>query len=252
MRLSFVIFILFFFIPTIVFADAKSDFEYQYTKYRDNYLEFSIFKKDYLATPSLDNQQKVLLSLKQSLVARDLSKASLSRYLSDLILTNQVNYDPLVPVLQALESARQYFTLKANEAQTVVTLENLKEFDKEYLATSLNSERALKLGIVSHKIAKLVRIQNDSQKAYETLKYRLPDTISIRAKERLSELERDHLEINKKIDELANLVVSIEGQENVDSPVFFSGKVEPLMQIRTMQLNWIDKLIDLDRNYAKI
>ena len=45
------IFIIFLLLPTIVFADAKSDYDYQYTRYRDSYQEFIIFKKDYLTLP---------------------------------------------------------------------------------------------------------------------------------------------------------------------------------------------------------
>ena len=246
------IFIIFLLLPTIVFADAKSDYDYQYTKYRDSYQEFIIFKKDYLDTPSLDNQQKVLLSLKQSLVSRDLAKSSLAWYLSDLINLNKVKYKPLDPILTMLSDARLYYLAKANEAQTVVTLSNLKEYDKSYLETSTNPESALRFGIMAHKLAKLVYIQEESLKAYQSLKYKLPDNVSIRVQERLVDLESDWQAINQKIDEIGSYLLSKEGQESVDSPVFFSGKVEKFIEIRELQITWIDKLIDLDLNYAKI
>lgn len=242
----------FFLLPTIVSADAKTDYDYQYTRYRDSYLEFTIFKKDYLATPSLDNQQKVLLSLKQSLVSRDLAKASLAWYLSDLINLDKVKYEPFNPILASLSSARQYYTAKADEAQTVVTLSNLKEYDKNYLETSVQPERALRFGIMAHKLAKLVHIQEESLKAYESLRYKLPDSVSIRVQERLVDLDVDRLVINQKIDEISGYLLSKEGQESVDSPVFFSGKVEKFIEIRELQITWVDKLIDLDLNYAKI
>lgn len=241
-----------FAIPRTVLADSKSDYEYQYTKYRDSYLEFSIFKKDYLNTPSLDNQQKVLLSLKQSLVSRDLAKASLAGYLFDLIQVNKIDYSPMVPILQGLSNSRQYFISKSNDAQSLVTLENLKNYDKEYLKTSIESERYLKFGIVAHKIASLVRIQSELSKALEKLKYKIPNETSARLLERLTELENDHAIINEKIDTIAEYLISEEGQENVDSPIFFTGRIEKLSEIRELQLDWVDKLIDLDLNYGKI
>lgn len=252
MKLKLALLAVFFLLPTIVFADAKSDFEYQYTKYRDSYLEFSVYKRDYLSTPSLDNQQKVLLSLKQSLISRDLTKASLARYLIDLITVDKVVYDPLNSIVQSLDDSYLYFNGKANEAQSVVTLENLKDYDLNYSQTSLDSEKALKLGIVAHKIAKLIHLQDQSTKAMETLKYKLPDSISIRVKERVAELDQERLVINQKIDELMNYLLSKEGQESIQSPIFFGSRVDKLSEIRTLQLNWIDKLIDLDLNYGKI
>jgi hypothetical protein len=105
---------------------------------------------------------------------------------------------------------------------------------------------------LAHKIANLVHIQQKETKAFETLKYRLPENVSVRVGERLSELERDNLLIDSKIDELANHIISKEGQESVDSPIFFTGKIDKLGEIRNLQLIWIEKLIDLDLNYGKI
>ena len=133
------IFIIFLLLPTIVFADAKSDYDYQYTRYRDSYQEFIIFKKDYLDTPSLDNQQKVLLSLKQSL-SHAICQVFACLVSIRLINLNKVKYKPLDPILTMLSDARLYYLAKANEAQTVVTLSNLKEYDKSYLETSTNQK----------------------------------------------------------------------------------------------------------------
>jgi len=172
--------------------------------------------------------------------------------LQDLININKTNYPQLQPILGSLIDSRSYFLSKANEAQTVVTISNLKDYTADYLLTSIEPEHSLRYGILGHKIAKLVKIQVDSKKALESLKYKLPESASVRVGERVRELEKTHEDINIKIDDLANYVISPEGKESVDSPIFFAGRVEKLDEIRTLQIDWIDRLIDLDLNYGKI
>ena len=90
----------------LAWADAKSDYDYQYGQYRTGYSEFVILKQDYLNTPSLDNQQKAMLSAKQTILARDLAKASLHWYLMDLITGYQVDYGPMKRISTYLNIAR--------------------------------------------------------------------------------------------------------------------------------------------------
>ncbi len=240
------------FLATSVFADSKSDFDFQYSKYRQSYSEFSLYKKDYLSTPSLDNQQKALLASKQAINTRDLTKASFAALIRDLILQNKLNYSPLQPVNAWLLESQQFFLSEAAKGQEIVTLANLNEFDTKYSESYLKYEKFLKVGIVAQKVAKLKNLSLQQQTALASQKEKMPNDVSVRVTERVSLLESELVTIGEKIDAMANFLISEEGMDNSDSEVFFTSKIEQLIEIRDLQLAWMDKLIDLDLNYAKI
>ncbi len=252
LRLVIPTLLLFLIIPVTVFADSRSDFDYQYSKYREHFLEFSLYKKDYLSTQSLDNQQKALLSAKQTVNTRDLTKASFAAYVRDLILQNNLNYDPLIPINKGLLESQQYFLNEASKAQTIVTLADLADFDKSYSSSYQKYEVSIKMGIVAQKIAKLKNLSLQQTEALKTLKGKVESNVSVRVTERINSLETDLGVITEKIDALANLLISPDEMENTQSEIFFNAKIEPLAEIRSLQLDWMDKLIDLDLNYAKI
>lgn len=252
MKLLLFLFTILFFLVTPVLADSRSDFDYQYGKYRERFSEFLLYKKDYLSTPSLDNQQKALLTAKLSISTRDLTKASFAAYLRDLILLNNLNFPPLIPINKGLIEAQQYFLGEASKGQAIVTLADLDTFDKSYQNSYKKYESFMKLGVVSHKIAKLKNFSLKQGSALVTLKSKLPKNVSVRVTERLESLEKDLTLITEKIDSMANYLISEEGMDNSESEIFFSAKVDQLAEIRALQLDWIEQLIDLDLNYGKI
>lgn len=236
----------------LVFADARSDFDYQYSKYRENYAEFLIFKKDYLTQQTLDNQQKALLSAKASITTRDLTKASFAAYVRDLIVQSKIRYEPLNPVNKVLLEAQQFFLSEASKGQSIVTLADLEEFNKKYNETYPQHERSIKLGIVAHKLAKQKSFALQQEVSLANLKVKVANKVSVRVVERIANLEDSLNTIHKKIDDLAIYLTSEESLENTDSEVFFSSKIEVLSETRNLQLDWIEQLIDLDLNYGKI
>lgn len=252
MRAFFLLAFLFLFIPNLVFADAKSDFEYQFSKYRDSYVEYRLFKKDYLSTPTLDNQQKALLAAKQSLNTRDLAKASFATYIRDLTVADKINYPVLNPILNDLVAAQSYYLTESNKSLALVTLADIDAYDKNYIKTYQDPEQAIKLGIVASKIAKLKYFHLQQEASLKSLKNKLSTNLSARVSERIIELETGLQTIGNKIDTISNFLVSPEGKENTESEIFFTARIEPISEIRTLQLDWMDLLIDLDLNYGKI
>lgn len=252
--MSFFLSLFIFFLSfSFVSADAKSDFDYQYSKHRENFLEYTLYKKDYLSNPTLDNQQKALLSAKQSTNTRELTRASFAAYLRELILINQLRGYPLADSLNAnLLSAQQFFLMESQKTLGVVTIADLDKFNQDYLTEYPKHERFLKAGIVGHKLARLKYFALKQDEAIKELKNKIPSTVSVRVFERLENLESDLTTIHTKIDNLSDYLVTEESLENTQSEVFFTSRIEFLSEIRSLQLSWMDGLIDLDLNYAKI
>jgi len=249
---SFIFFVIFLFNSlSFAFADSKSDFEYQFGKYRQGYADYTLAKQDFLSNPTLDNQHKAMLAIKESLVARDLAKASFASYLLDLININGAVYEPISPITNLLISAKIYFGNESSLAQGVITQANLKQFSGEYAVTSPVHDRTLKYGIVAHKVSKLVKIQLDLHKSYEDILPKLPKDIPIPLSARLSELLESEKQINAKINALAVGLNPTLDEDNLNSDVFYTSRIQKLSEIRQMQLDWINRLIDIDINYVQ-
>lgn len=254
MSLKFVIpiIVLFFLVSTTVFASSKSDFDFQYSKYRQSYSEFLLFKKDYLDTSSLDNQQKAILSAKETINVRDLTKAAFTSYVRDLITNNNLNYPPLVSIADNLLESQQFFMNEAVKSQSIITLANLNDFNDNYLNAYIKHEQSIRVGIVAQKIAKLKYFSVQQEKSLASLKSKIQTvTVSQRVSERITELSQNLSQVSEKIDLLLNDLTS---EENLatEGDIFFSSKVDQLSEIRALQMSWMDKLIDLDLNYGEI
>ena len=234
-----------------VLADAKSDYDYQYGQYRTGYSEFVILKRDYLNTSSLDNQQKAMLSAKQTILARDLAKASLNWYLMDRIASYNIDYNPIKPVITSLDTARQYFLAQAKKSQSIITQEDLNKFTQSNLATISENDSIVKFGIVANKVAALVRIQTDSSIALDAIILKLPTPIPSGLAARIQELKDSSKIIDGKIDLLANNLNLADAVAESVNEIFFTSRVEKLVEIRELQLDWIDRLIDIDINYVQ-
>lgn len=247
---SLLFFSLFIFAP-FALADSKSDYDYQYGRYRLSYPEYSLLKADYLATPSLDNQQKVMLAAKQTIMSRDLAKASFALYLSDLIGSSKASYLPIQPIHNSLLSAREFFLMEAQKSQAIITQDDLKKFTQAYLKGVVHQDRIIKFGIIANKIAALVRIQMDSKNASESLVSKLPTSLPATVTARIQELRDASTVIDGKIDLMAKNLNFTEDEESADAEIFFSSRIEKLVEIQTLQLDWINRLIDIDKNYGQ-
>lgn len=235
---------------TTVFADAKSDYEFQYSRYRQNYIEYSILKKDFLANPTLDNQQKAVLAAKQALSSRDLSKANFAAYLLDFCQERQTNYAPLKPLLDSLRSAKTFFFSQAEKSKAIVTPANLASFTEDYLINVIPHNRSFRTGIVACKISQLVRIQAQSKNALDVILPKLATPLSTPIQTRIDDLHLLGNKINDSIDSFTAKLYTEEEISNIDNEYYFTGKIETIKKIQTLQLKWIDSLIDIDLNYA--
>lgn len=241
---------IFFTSSTTVFADAKSDYEYQYSQYRQNYIEYTVLKKDYLENPTLDNQQKAVLAAKQTLSSRDLAKAYFAAYLLDLCQPKQTNYSSLDPALNSLNAAGKYFLNEAEKSKSIVTPANLVSYTQEYKTNSVIHDRSFRTGVTACKISQLVRIQTQSKNALDVILPKLSTPLSTPIQARIDDLQAQGNKINDAINTLTEKLFNDDEASNVDSDYYFSDKKEPIRKIKALQLKWIDSLIDIDVNYA--
>jgi len=233
-----------------VSADAKSDYEYQYSQYQEHYLEYTLLKKDYLDNPTLDNQQKAVLAAKDSLYARDLAKASYAEYLLNLIAASKVSYTPINPLIESLTAAKNYFSNEALKSQSIVTAADLKNFSADYVVNSPAHDRSFRTGVVAYKIAKLVRFQIDLKDSLDIILPKLATPFSSALQNRIDELQSKGNDINSQIETFTNDLYTEEGVQEIDNENFFSERSETIKKIQSLQIKWIDSLIDIDLNYA--
>jgi len=242
--------ILFLCTATTIRADAKSDYEYQYSRYRQNYIEYTILKKDFLANPTLDNQQKAVLAAKDTLSARDLAKASFASYLLSLCQEKQTNYAPIKPILDSLNAARVFFLSEAEKSQAIVTPANLAEFTGSYVTNTTEHDSSFRIGTVACKISQLVRIQIESKNALDVILPRLASPYSTSLQTRINDLQTQGNNINEEINTFTKKILSEESIESINNNSYFNSKSETVKKIQSLQLKWIDSLIDIDLNYA--
>jgi len=251
-HLSFIILIISILVfPLNVFADAKSDYEYQLAQYRKSYTEFSQLKRDYLANPTLDNQQKALIVARQALLARDLSKSSYALYLSELINAPNTSYEPFNKILTRLGEASIFFSSSAQKSQVVTTPAELKSFSAQYSRDTLIHDRSFYYGQVAAKLAQLIRFQLDMDGVLQTIYPKLPDPRPIPLKARLDEIPVKAAQINKQVADSTALITPTIEEGQLD-PDYFTDFSTTLGDIRSRQLLLIDQLIDIDLNYAQL
>lgn len=132
-----------------------------------------------------------------------------------------------------------------------MTETDLKKFTESYLETVPLHDAMMKFGILANKIAELVRIQIDSQTALETIIPKLPSPMPQNLTDRVQELRDKTKFIDSKIDIFANNLPIADAVVESANDIFFTSRVELLAEIRLLQLDWINRLIDLDINYVQ-
>jgi len=237
-------------VATPVFADAKSDYEHQYSQYRQNYIEYTILKKDFLENPTLDNQQKAVLAAKQTIESRDLAKANFAGYLISLCQEDQTNYAPITPILDSLRVAKLFFFSEAEKSQAIITPVDLDTFSLDYATNTKTHDGVFRTGVIACKISQFVRIQIQSKNALDVILPRLATPFSTPLQTRINELHSQGNNINDTINALVEKLLSEEQVGNIDYSGYFSKNSETIKKIQSLQLKWIDSLIDIDLNYA--
>lgn len=235
---------------TTVFADAKSDYEYQYSQYRQNYIEYTVLKKDFLENPTLDNQQKAVLAAKQTIQSRDLAKAGFAGYLLFLCQEKQTNYAPVKPILNSLAEAKSFFLSESQKSQSIVTPANLVSFTTSYATDTIVHDRSFRTGVIACKISQLVRIQIESKNALDIILPKLATPFSTSLQTRIDDLKSQGNKINDTINTTTEKLLSAEQVDNIDNETYFTNNSETIKKIQLLQIKWINSLIDIDINYA--
>ncbi len=239
-------------IPTQVSASAKTDYEYQLAQYRKNLAEFTQLKRDYLQNPTLDNQQKSIIVVKQALQARDLSKASYARFLAEEIQARNTAYVALDPILIKLVKASEFYFAESTKSAEIITPADLRKFSATYSKNTVIHDRSFFYGQVGVKVAQLVRFQIDAKNILDTIYPKLPTPAPAPLKARLEDIPGQAEMINQKIDLLTSKIIPEEEEGPIMGEQYFNKIVENLSDIRQMEARLIDQFIDIDINYAKL
>ncbi len=254
--LKLVISFVFIFVAFSIFsngacASSKTDYDYQWAKYRENYSEFSLLKRDYLSNPTLDNQQKAMLSARHSLLARDMAKAAYARYLMDLINNKNTGYKELDPILSRLDSAATYFTSQAQLSQQFVTPTDLKKFAIDYYESFNIHERSLYYGQVAAKVASLVRFQIDAKDQLDAMTPKLPAERPAALQARLDDVPNLAANINSKIAFIVSQIIGEDETGPLSPDNYFEPIIVKIEEVRQLQLQLVNQFIDIDINYVQ-
>ena len=246
--LSFLIIIF----PPIARADSKTDYEYQLSQYRRHYAEFTQLKRDYLANPTLDNQQKSVILAKQVLLDRDLAKSSYTRLLVDEIKKHNTNFIGFDAVINRLNAATAFYNIETNKSQEIITPNDLKKYSQGYLKAAIIPDRSMYYGQVAAKLASLLQFQNEASTLLSTIYPKLPVNQPVQLKARLTDIPTIAQEINTQIASLAAQIIPEFEDAPINSDQYFLKFIESLTLLRSRQLSLIDQLIDIDINYAQL
>lgn len=228
-----------------------SDYNFQLDQYRKNYAEYTNFKKDYDDRPTLNNEQKALLSARQTIISRELAWANFYLVLSESIAKPGVNY-PLVNLATTnLATVANYHFGQATKANSIVTRTDLTAFTKEELVV-LESERlSVVKAQVANKLAGLIKFQVDAKTAYDSLVPKLEAVKNeVSVKNGLDQIEVFSGQINAKIEAVAKKTTDFKQAEGSVNQ-FYSDTGESLKEIRGLQNRLVAVIIDLDTNYVR-
>lgn len=228
-----------------------SDYNFQLDQYRKNYAEYQNFKNDYIAHPTLDNEQKAILSAKQTISSRELAWANFILALSDSIRGTGINYPLSEKAKTDLAVIAKYHFDQAVAVGGVVTRADLTTFTKNELKVTATHKLALTQAQVANKLVQLINFQTSAKAAYDSLLPKLTavsDEVSV--KNGLDQIQTSSIQINDQISTLAKKT----GDLNVDQfsvDQFYSNSSEILIQIRASVNRLVNIIIDLDTNYVR-
>ncbi|OGD71476.1 hypothetical protein A3D09_02580 [Candidatus Collierbacteria bacterium RIFCSPHIGHO2_02_FULL_49_10] len=228
-----------------------SDYQYQLDQYRRYYAEYSNFKADYLARPTLDNEQKAIISAKQAINARELAWASFVLVLSDTVSDTGVSYPVIDKAVADLAEIAKYHFGQAVAAGSIVTRADLTAFTKNELKITAGHKLVLTQAQVAGKLARLIKFQIDAKMAYDSILPKLEtikDEVSVQ--NGLDQIQTGSQQINDQISALAKKTTDL-NMENFSRDTFYTNSTETLTSIRTNVGRLVNVIIDLDTNYVR-
>ncbi len=244
---------LFLFSVGVAFAQNTylSDYNFQLDQYRRNYAEYLNFKKDYDGRPTLNNEQKALLSARQTIVARELAWANFYLALSESISQTGVNYSLTAKSVTDLANIAKYHFGQADNAKNIVTRADLTSYTKAELKILAVERQSTIQAQVANKLGELIKIQVEAKKAYDTLLPQLElvkNEISV--KNGLDQIQIYSSQITAAIEELSTKTTNFNLNEG-NQDQFYQDSSEALKVIRNLQNRLASVIIDLDTNYVR-
>ena len=228
-----------------------SDYQYQMDQYRKYYAEYSNFKSDYDAHPTLANEQKAIVSAKQAIAARELAWANFILVLSDTISDTGVNYPLTDKAVGDLAGIAKYHFDQAVATGSIVTRSDLTAFTRNELKVTAGHKLILTQAQVAGKLAQLIKFQIDAKAAYDVILPKLEgvkDEVTVQ--NGLDQIQTGSKEINDQISTLAQKTTDL-NVEQFSRDQFYSDSTEVLTKIRNSVSRLMRVIIDLDTNYVR-
>ncbi|MBU1071452.1 hypothetical protein KKG65_03535 [Patescibacteria group bacterium] len=230
-------------------TSPQSDYEYQLTQYRKHNTEFKVLKEDNQKNPTLDNQQKALQAAKQTIISRDTTKIVYIEVILSSIRSQNPTQGYILQTESELISAQEFYKNQIILAKNIVSVEDLTKFTKEYLATQPPYQTEIIKSLATNKLAILIRLQTDIKNAYDDLLPKISDKTLTPVSAGLDKITQLADNINNKILSSINIIKSSEVTTSSKSS-FYSKQTENLSQIKTLQVELVNILVDLEKNYV--
>jgi hypothetical protein len=247
---SFIILVSALVFPSVIQAGTpQSDYEYQLTQYRRDNTEFTILKDDNQKNPTLDNQQKALQAARQTIISRDKAKITYIEVILNSIKSQKLTQDHVLQTEKELVKAQDFYRNQIVLAKNIITVEDLTNFTREYLKSQSSHQIKIIKSLAVNKTAILIRLQIGAKDAYNDLLPRINDKSLVPVSAGLTKITQLADSINSKILSNTNTIKSSEVTVS-GSKTFYRKQTEALSQIQNLQVDLINTLLDLEKNYA--
>ena len=228
-----------------------SDYNFQLDQYRKNFAEYTNFKKDYDDRPTLNNEQKALLSAKQTIISRELAWANFYLVLSESIGKPGVTYPVINKAATDLTGIANYHFGQAGKAGNIATRADLTSFTQEELTVLASHRLPVAQSQVANKLAQLIKFQIDAKTAYDSIVGKLEAVKNeVVVKNGLDQVQTYSAQINGQIEALAKKTTGFDLNES-NQGQFYRDSTETLRTVRNLQYRLVSIIIDLDTNYVR-
>jgi hypothetical protein len=253
MRRLFPVFLLFLIYVTPIHAQntPESDYQYQLSQYRRNYAEFQIYKKDYLANNTLDNEQKALQSAQNTIVARELTMASFLRILKQSIYAAEVDI-PITSETQAsLDTLLNYYLDQSKVVTQIQTKKDLLDFSTKTQAQLKSNQAIIDTVQVVNKLVHLIRFNQKINEQYALLKPRLESKKNLAlVASGFEEIVKYQTKINDDTTLIIGQITKIKNSETSARSKAVEASNIALNRIQLNERLIVNRLIDFDKNYV--
>jgi len=230
-------------------ASPQADYNYQLTQYRKHYTEFKVLKEDSQKNPTLDNQQRALQAAKQAIISRDTAKIAYIELILSQIRSQKLNQDYILQTEKELVRAQEFFKNQIKLAKNITSTEDLTNFTLRYLEDQTPHQNQIIKAQAVKKLAVLIRLQINAKNTYDNLLPRINDKTLTPVSAGLTKVTQLADNINQKILQDINSIKESEVTSYSKSS-FYKKQTENLNQIKTLQVELVNILVDLEKNYA--